>query len=432
MLAQAVEAAPLLQQQRTFFQTGATRDLAFRKAQLRKLKQSVVDREAQIFQALHADLRKPEFESYFELYEVIQEIDCALKHLDRWAKPEKIRLPLIQQPARAFRVPEPLGVALIIGPWNYPFLLILAPLVGAIAAGNCAILKPSELAASTSKLVADLVAETFEPQYVTAVEGGADASQALLKQQFDTIFYTGGTRVGKIVMAAAAEHLTPVTLELGGKSPCIVDADIDLKETAKRIAWGKFINAGQTCVAPDYLLVDRAIATDLLAALETCIHDFYGEDPAQSPDFPRIISDRHFQRLSALLADGDIVAGGQTDPSDRYIAPTLMANVRADAPILQEENLRADLAGADLRTLGGGDRLRQPAAETFGAVYILAERSQAATSAGVHLCGRCWGKRNRPAFKHCGTAFRWRGERAVSVRTTARQASTRFPTTKAC
>jgi aldehyde dehydrogenase (NAD+) len=228
-------------------------------------------------------------------------------------------------------------VVLIIGPWNYPFSLMIEPLLGAIAAGNCAILKPSEIAPHTSAIVAELIHKTFESDYITVIQGGVETSQQILAEKFDHIFFTGGTKIGKIIMEAAAKHLTPVTLELGGKSPCIVEPDIDLKTAARRITWGKFINCGQTCIAPDYLLVDRTIKSELITELKQSIQEFYGTDPATSPDYPRIISDQHFQRLSSFLQDGNIMIGGQTNPENRYIAPTLIDNIALDSPIMQEE-----------------------------------------------------------------------------------------------
>jgi acyl-CoA reductase-like NAD-dependent aldehyde dehydrogenase len=214
---------------------------------------------------------------------------------------------------------------------------MISPLVGAIAAGNCALLKPSELAPATSRVIANLIGSLFDPSYVAVVEGGVETSQALLEEKFDHIFFTGGTAIGKLVMAAAAKHLTPVTLELGGKSPCIIDADIQVEYTAKRIAWGKFLNAGQTCVAPDYLLVDRRVKPALMQAIATTLHQFYGDNPAESPDYGRIVSPRHFSRLESLLQDGNIVIGGQSNPADRYIAPTVMEVTSLDDRIMQEE-----------------------------------------------------------------------------------------------
>lgn len=326
----------LLEKQREFFGTGQTKAAEFRLDQLKRLKQAVIQRQDAIVAAAKADLGRPEFEAYFEIA-TVGEIKLALKRLKAWMKPKCVLTSLNQFPAAAWIQPEPLGVVLIIGPWNYPFQLMISPLVGAIAAGNCAVLKPSELAPHTSKVVAELIQATFDPTYITVVEGDVETSQQLLAEKFDHIFFTGGTRIGKVIMAAAAKHLTPVTLELGGKNPCIVDVDVRLDYTAKRIVWGKFINAGQTCVAPDYLLVDRRIKAELLQQMKQAVRAFYGEDPAQSADYARIINQRHFSRLSALLHAGKVVVGGQTHREDRYIAPTVLDEVIWDDPIMQEE-----------------------------------------------------------------------------------------------
>lgn len=323
---------------RAYFAAGHTRDLARRKARLQALREAICARETQIVEALAADLGKPDFEAIAaEISLCLQEIAYASKHLHRWVRPQRRGLPLNVWPARGQLRAEPLGVVLIISPWNYPFQLAIAPLVGAIAAGNCAVVKPSEITPHTSRVVAELIAATFEPEFVTVVEGDKAIAQALLAERWDHIFFTGSPRIGKLVMAAAAEHLTPVTLELGGKSPCIVARDADLEKSARRIVWGKFLNAGQTCVAPDYLLVERAIQSDLLAALRAALQEFYGENPADSPDYARIVSDAHFQRLQGLLDGGTIVVGGQTDPASRYIAPTLLTAVEPDSPLMQEE-----------------------------------------------------------------------------------------------
>ena len=290
----------LVQQQREFFRTEQTQSIDFRLEQLTKLKQAIVDRQEAIVQAAKADLGRPAFEAYFEIA-TLGEINLALKQLKNWVKPQRVKSPIDQFPASAWIQPDPLGVVLIIGPWNYPFQLIVSPLVGAIAAGNCAILKPSEHAPYTSRVVAELIAATFDPEYVAVAEGDANVSKQLLAEKFDHIFFTGGTAIGRIVMTAAAQHLTPVTLELGGKSPCIVDSNIHLDRTAKRIAWGKFINAGQTCIAPDYLLVQEQIKPDLVDRIKYHIKEFYGENPAVSPDYGRIIHRQHFDRLVAFL-----------------------------------------------------------------------------------------------------------------------------------
>lgn len=325
-----------VQQQRTFFNTGQTKPVAFRLEQLKRLKQAIIDRQEAILQAARADLGRPAFEAYFEIA-TLAEINLALKHLKTWVKPQRVATSIDQFPASAWVQPEPLGVVLIIGPWNYPFQLMMSPLIGAIAAGNCALLKPSEQAPHTANVIAEIVQATFDPNYVAVVEGDASVSQQLLAEKFDHIFFTGGTSIGKIVMTAAAQHLTPVTLELGGKSPCIVDADVRLDYTAKRIVWGKLINAGQTCIAPDYLLVDRRIKSALIEQMKQWIERFYGADPATSPDYGRIINSHHFNRLTGLLKDQTPIVGGQFDPETRYIAPTVLDNVTWDDPIMQEE-----------------------------------------------------------------------------------------------
>ena len=326
-----------IKQQRGFFATNQTKDTSFRLQQLQRLKVVISSHQDEILKALKADLNKPEFEGYFDLIAVTQEIDLALKQLPNWSRPQKVKSDLQQFPSQALIYPEPLGVVLIIGPWNYPFSLVLSPLVGAISAGNCAILKPSELAPHTSKIVNQIIDEAFDPSFVTVIEGGVEVSQELLKQKFDHIFFTGGTRIGKIVMKAAAEHLTPVTLELGGKSPCLVDSEINLQETAKRITWGKFINAGQTCIAPDYLLVDQRIKPQLVTAIKNCLVNFYGENPATSPDYARIINVNQFDRLVSLLSQGKIIHGGDYNRDELYISPTLLEDVSLDNPVMEEE-----------------------------------------------------------------------------------------------
>ena len=328
--------ADLLQQQREFFATGVTREDEFRLTQLKNLRQAVVRHQDEIVEAARIDLGRPAFEGYFEVG-VISELDHAIKHLRAWMRPRKVSLPLNQKPGSAWVQPEPLGVVLVIGPWNYPFQLIISPLIGVIAAGNCAILKPSEYAPATSQMLAKLVAEIFDPAHVALVEGGVETAQALLAERFDHILFTGGERVGKVVMQAAAQHLTPVTLELGGKSPCIVTPDIDLAVTARRIVWGKFLNAGQTCIAPDYLLVHESIKPALVEALKQRIQDCYGDNPAQSPDLSRIVNEAQFDRLVGLLDRGNVLIGGDHSRPDRFIAPTLIDGLTWDDPIMQEE-----------------------------------------------------------------------------------------------
>jgi len=287
-----------VQSLRAFFQTGATRGTDFRRAQLERLDGALTRHEAALLAALQADLRKSPFQGYStELGLVRAELRQALRNLERWARPQRRPTPWFVAPARGWVQPEPFGVALILGPWNYPLQLLLNPLVSAIAAGNCALLKPSELAPRTAEALATLVQDTFEPHYVLSVTGGADTAEELLRERFDKVFFTGGTRVGRLVMAAAAKHLTPVTLELGGKCPAIVCADASLALAARRIAWGKFMNAGQTCVVPDFVLVQRQAREVFMAALQKSLREFYGEDVARSPDYGRIVNQVHFERL---------------------------------------------------------------------------------------------------------------------------------------
>jgi aldehyde dehydrogenase (NAD+) len=330
--------ADLLKKQRDFFATGRTRDVSFRVEQLEKLRAAVVKNEQAILDALRHDLNKPPVEAYGgDIAIVLNEIDYALKHLSSWAKPKRVRTPIAYFPSSSRIAPGPYGVTLIIGPWNFPFQLMLAPLVGALGAGNCAVLKPSELAPSSSRLIAKIINDHFDPAYLAVVEGSAETAQMLLAERFDSIFFTGGQTVGKIVMQAAAKYLTPVTLELGGKNPCIVDSDTHLDYTARRIVWGKFFNAGQSCVAVDYLLADRRVKQPLLKLITRHIKEFYGHDPSQSPDYGRIVNETHFDRLSRLSEQGTIVTGGRMDRSTRYIEPTVIDGIRGPEPIMQEE-----------------------------------------------------------------------------------------------
>jgi aldehyde dehydrogenase (NAD+) len=328
----------LITKQRDFFASGQTHSLDFRRQQLNVLLEAVAQNEKKLMDALAADLKKPAFESYIgEVGFVYDEVRYCLKNLDSWIRPKRVATPVMQWFGKSRIISEPKGVVLILGPWNYPFQLVISPLIGSIAAGNCSILKPSEMAPHTSAVVASLVSDAFDPCFVSVVEGGVNVSQALLEQRFDHIFYTGGGAIGKIVMRAAAENLTPVTLELGGKSPCIIDDETDLATTARRIIWGKFFNAGQTCVAPDYCLVSPGLKPKLLDEFGKVLRLFFGEDPSKSPDYGRIINLRHFQRLTGLMGEGKVVAGGTTDPSSFYISPTILDEIKAEHKIMQDE-----------------------------------------------------------------------------------------------
>ena len=323
---------------RASFERGKTRPLAWRRGQLQALEQLVSEGADELLRALAQDLRKPALEAWgADVGFVKQEVKLTLKKLAKWTRPERVATPIHLRPAKSRIVREPLGVVLIIAPWNYPVQLLLGPLVGAIAAGNCAVLKPSEVAAYTSGVLAKLVRRYLDPECFAVFEGGVPETQAILAERFDHVFYTGSGGVARDVMAAAARHLTPVTLELGGKSPCIIDRDADLEVAARRIAWGKFMNAGQTCIAPDYVLVHQSREADLIDALRRTLREFYGEDPSRSPDFARIPNLRHHRRLAALLKDGDVAVGGQTDEADGYIAPTVLRNPREGSPLMTEE-----------------------------------------------------------------------------------------------
>jgi len=330
-----------VEQLRQHFAAGVNRDVASRRGQLRQLRRLLTEREEEIAVALHADLGKSAVEAYAtEVGFTLTEIGHLDAHLDQWAQPTKVKIPLTFRPGSAYVVPEPKGVALVIGAWNYPVQLTLAPLAAALCAGNCVVVKPSEVAAATSAVLADLLPQYLDERVVTVIEGGVPETTAVLAERFDHILYTGNGGVGRIVMRTAAEHLTPVTLELGGKSPAIVAGDANLEVAAKRIAWGKFTNAGQTCVAPDYVLVHRDVEDEFLGDLLRAIHDFYGEDPHASPDYGRMVNDRHFDRVVSLLDGGGyeaVVTGGDHKRDDRYIAPTVLAGVSPDAAVMSEE-----------------------------------------------------------------------------------------------
>ncbi|WP_434293334.1 aldehyde dehydrogenase [Clostridium botulinum] len=328
----------ILEKQKSFFDKGYTKDINFRIEALKKLKHNIKINENNIFKALKIDLNKSEFETFItEIGIVYDEINGAIKNIKKWSKPKKVKTPITNFLASSYIYNEPYGVALIMSPWNYPFQLIMAPLVGAISAGNCVLLKPSELAIETEKIIVKIIKDTFSDEYIGVITGGIEESTALLKEKFDYIFYTGGINVGKIIMRAAAEHLTPITLELGGKSPCIVDKDANIDLAARRIAWGKFLNAGQTCVAPDYLVVHRNIKEKLISSIENYIVEFFGENTFESEDYPRIINERHFKRLEGYLKEGKIVSGGNTDINNLYIEPTIIEGINFENRIMEEE-----------------------------------------------------------------------------------------------
>ncbi|PTB87447.1 aldehyde dehydrogenase family protein [Pseudidiomarina aestuarii] len=328
----------MIESLRNTYATGVTRSYSWRKQQLEALDKLIIEHEGDLLQALHDDLGKSTAEGWLtEIGFLRSDIKHTLKQLRRWMRPKRVSQPLLAWPGKSYLQPEPLGVVLIMGAWNYPIQLLLSPLVAAIAAGNCAVLKPSELAAATATLLARLLPDYLDPKAIKVVTGGAETAQQLLTERFDHIMYTGGGRVGRIVMKAAAEHLTPVTLELGGKSPAVVLNDADLPTTARRIAWGKWINAGQTCIAPDYVLVDARQHDALIDELKKAIHEFFGTEADQANDYGRIVNEQHWHRLVEYLKDGSVAYGGGYEREERYIEPTILTSVAADSAVMQEE-----------------------------------------------------------------------------------------------
>lgn len=326
----------IVARQREFFESGATRPLSFRMDALRKLQKALQKNDDLIAQAMKSDLNKSPFESYMtETGMVLDEIRFHLKHLPRWIRTRSVLTPVTQFHAKSFVAPEPFGVALIMSPWNYPVQLCLDPVVGAISGGNCAVIKPSAYAPATSSALAKIISESFPPEYLTVVEGGREQNNALLEEKFDYIFFTGSVEVGKTVMEAAAKHLTPVTLELGGKSPVIVDETANMKLAARRIAFGKVLNAGQTCVAPDYLLIHHSVKDRFLEEYKKALREFFPD--GDMTEMPIIISEKHFQRVSNLLKGEQTYVGGGTEGSRRFIEPTVLTNISPESPVMQEE-----------------------------------------------------------------------------------------------
>ena len=328
----------ILRMQRQFFDSRQTFDIDTRLQGLRRLREAILAHEEEINAALKEDLGKSASESYMcETGMTLAELSDQIRHLRRRARPRRRMSNLANFPSSARAVFEPYGVVLVMSPWNYPFMLCMEPVIGAIAAGNCCVVKPSAYSPATSAVIHTILSEVFPPEYVAVVEGGRAENAALLEQRFDYIFFTGGVTVGRLVMEKAAVHLTPVTLELGGKSPCIVTADCDLKVAARRIVFGKFLNCGQTCVAPDYLLVDQSVKDPLLALIQKEIARQYGPDPLANPDYGKIINRKHFDRLCGLIDPAKVVCGGQTQPDALRIAPTLLDHVQPGDAIMQEE-----------------------------------------------------------------------------------------------
>lgn len=376
--AQDVES--MIASQHAYYFSGQTRSFAFRKEMLLTLKDAIVANEAEITEALHKDLRKSPFESYVtEIGFVLSSISYMIKHLEGWMEDETVKTPVHLKPAKSFIVREPYGSVLIIGPFNYPFQLVMEPLVGAIAGGNCAIVKPSEVAAHTAHIIKKIVKETFSPDYIRVVEGEREETSALIHASFDYIFFTGSVAVGKVIMKAAAERLTPITLELGGKSPALVDQSANIKKAAERIVWGKFVNTGQTCVAPDYILVHDSVKEKLVKEMLTAIRKFYGKDVSKSPDYGRIISDKHFNRLVDIINKdcAHVISGGGSDRSDLFIEPTVLDTISWNSASMEEEIFGPILPVMTYENLGEAIQSIRKLPKPLAA-YMFTENGQAA------------------------------------------------------
>ena len=328
----------LVKKQRAFFETKATFSVSFRTEKLKQLKQAILDNEDAINEALQKDLKKSSFETFMvEIGMVVSDMSYIIKHMKKWAKKKYVSTPISQFPSTSFIMPEPFGVTLVMSPWNYPFMLCLEPMVGALAAGNTCILKPSAYSSTTSDVIAKIIAEVFEEEYVAVVKGGREENQTLLEQRFDYIFFTGGVKVGKYVMEMASKNLTPITLELGGKSPCIIDKTADLKVAADRIAFGKYLNSGQTCVAPDYLLIDSSVKKEFLTYFKKSVVKMYGEDAFANQDYPKMINLKHYNRVKGLIVGEEVVFGAKYKEETLQIAPTVLENITENSKIMQEE-----------------------------------------------------------------------------------------------
>ncbi|MBU2904259.1 aldehyde dehydrogenase [Arenibacter algicola] len=328
----------ILEKQRDFFATQKTKDVSVRKEALKRLQKEIIAREDDIAEAIYKDFKKPKFETFAaETQFVLAELKLTLKNIDQWASPERKSASLMNWPSSDWIYKEPYGAVLIIAPWNYPFQLAFAPMIAAVAAGNTVVVKPSEVTPYTSSIISEIISAVFLPEHVTVVEGGVKVSQDLLAQKWDYIFFTGSTRVGQIVYESAAKHLTPVTLELGGKNPTIVDETASINLAAKRIVWGKFLNAGQTCIATDYILVHKEVKDKLVAALKQNITKCYGENIEQSPDFSRTVSKAHFEGLKDMLEGEEILFGGNSNDEDNYLAPTIVNEPKLDSKLMKGE-----------------------------------------------------------------------------------------------
>ncbi|MGF7109025.1 aldehyde dehydrogenase [Treponema pedis] len=323
---------------KSFFDTGITKSCDFRLTQLKKLKKALFENEKEILNALYSDLHKTNFEGYFSEFAIVkEELDFTIKHLKKWIKPKRVHTPLAHFKSSSKIIYEPFGTVLIMSPWNYPLNLTLTPLIGAMAAGNCSIVKPSNYSPATSAIIEKIISKHFPPEYINVILGGREENSSLLEQRFDYIFFTGGTEVGKLVMQAAAKYVTPMTLELGGKSPCIVEKSANLKTAARRLVFGKYLNAGQTCVAPDYLLLENAVKTEFIEELKNALKEFFPTETYLQIHFPHIVNEKHFDRLMGLIEGEKIITGGKGNKNQKFIEPTILDNIDFNSKIMQEE-----------------------------------------------------------------------------------------------
>lgn len=360
----------ILENQKKFFESGKSRDINFIKRKLQQLKNSILKNEEFIYSALYKDLKKSKFEAYIsEIGILISEIDLVIKNIHKWSKPKKIRSSMLNFPSNDFIISEPYGCTLVIAPWNYPFQLAISPIISAIASGNTVVLKPSEITKHTGEIIKTLLSDIFEENHLKVVLGGVPETTQLLNLRWDYIFFTGSVEVGKIIAKAASKHLTPCTLELGGKNPCIVDSTANLKLSAKRLVWGKFLNAGQTCIAPDFILVHESIKSKLIDLLITEIKKAYGVNPEISKSYPRIVNSNNFERLKAILKGESILYGGETNSDDNYFAPTLIDSPSVNSKLMQKEIFGPILPILSFKDINDIDKIIKPLEKPL-ALYV--------------------------------------------------------------
>ena len=360
----------ILENQKKFFESGKSRDINFIKKKLQQLKNSILKNEEVIYSALYKDLKKSKFEAYIsEIGILISEIDLVIKNIHKWSKPKKIRSSMLNFPSNDFIISEPYGCTLVIAPWNYPFQLAVSPIISAIASGNTVVLKPSEITKHTGEIIKTLLSDIFEENHLKVVLGGVPETTQLLNLRWDYIFFTGSVEVGKIIAKAASKHLTPCTLELGGKNPCIVDSTANLKLSAKRLVWGKFLNAGQTCIAPDFILAHESIKSKLIDLLITEIKKAYGINPEISKSYPRIVNSNNFERLKAILKGEIILYGGETNSDDNYFAPTLIDSPVSNSKLMQKEIFGPILPILSFKDINDIDKIIKPLEKPL-ALYV--------------------------------------------------------------